>query len=288
MNKIGIVVEGGGMKCAYSAAVLDKFLDDHITFDYGIGVSAGSANLASYFAGQRDRNKRFYIEHLKDKEYFGTYAFLKTGNLFNLDYIYSTLTNTDGKDPLDFQAVLENPVEFVIVATDASTGKPHYFHKEEMSLDDYSIIKASCALPAACKPQKVNGHYYVDGGVSDSIPVERAIKDGCDKLVVILSKPRDFIKEPENLKPLYTALCRKYPRVVRALNRRHLTYKRCQNQMFSLEQAGKCFIIAPSAPPEMSTYSMDPVVEQELYDLGLADYEAQKEALFAFLQNEVN
>ena len=125
--KTGLVVEGGGMKCAYSAGILDRFLDEHITFDYCIGVSAGSANTASYLAGQRGRNLRFYVDHLNEPGYMGVKNLLRTGQFFGLQYIYQTLTNSDGADPIDYPAIVENPAEFELVATDAATGKPVYF-----------------------------------------------------------------------------------------------------------------------------------------------------------------
>ena len=125
--KTGLVVEGGGMKCAYSAGILDRFLDEHITFDYCIGVSAGSANTASYLAGQRGRNLRFYVDHLNEPGYMGIRNLLRTGQFFGLQYIYQTLTNSDGADPIDYPAIVENPAEFELVATDAATGKPVYF-----------------------------------------------------------------------------------------------------------------------------------------------------------------
>ncbi len=284
MSKIGLVVEGGGMKCAYSAAILDKFLDDDIHFDYAIGVSAGSANICSYLAGQRGRNKRFYTEFLKDPLYFGPKAFFKTGNLFNLGYIYGTLSNHDGKAPLDYQALMNNPTPFKIVATNAKTGRPAYFDKSVMKQDDYRLIMASCALPGACRPQKLDdGNLYYDGGVTAPIPVSEAFRDGCDKLVVILSKPRDFVKEKEKLRPLYTLLSFPYPKTVRALDRRHISYSKNQNQVFSLEKKGKVYLFAPSDPPKMSTFSMDLKTEEALYELGLKDYENQKEALQDFM-----
>lgn len=123
--KIGLVVEGGGMKCAYSAGILDKFLDDHIQFDYCIGVSAGAANTLSYLAGQRGRNLRFYTEHLSDPRYLSVHSLIRTGSLFGLQYIYGTLTNSDGKDPIDYDAIMKNPAEFYMPATDAVTRNSH-------------------------------------------------------------------------------------------------------------------------------------------------------------------
>ena len=197
MSKIGLVLEGGGMKCAYTAGILDAMMDNGVTFDYCIGVSAGSANGVSFVAGQRGRNIRFYTEHINEKGYFGLSSFLKTGNLFGLQYIYGTLTNSGGADPLDFDAFMKSPMEYWLVATDAQTGKPTYFSKKDMHKDDYRHVMASCAIPAVCRPVEINGRFYYDGGVSDSIPVQKAMDDGCDKLVVILTKPYDFVKEPE-------------------------------------------------------------------------------------------
>ncbi len=197
MSKIGLVLEGGGMKCAYTAGILDAMMDNGVTFDYCIGVSAGSANGVSFVAGQRGRNIRFYTEHINEKGYFGLSSFLKTGNLFGLQYIYGTLTNSGGADPLDFDAFMKSPMEYWLVATDAQTGKPTYFSKKDMHKDDYRHVMASCAIPAVCRPVEINGRFYYDGGVSDSIPVQKAMDDGCDKLVVILTKPHNFVKEPE-------------------------------------------------------------------------------------------
>lgn len=113
MEKSGLIVEGGGMKCAYSAGILDAFLDDNVTFDYCMGVSAGAANTASYLAGQRGRNLRFYIEHVKDPRYISIKNLIKTGSLFGLQYIYGTLTNSTGNDPLDYDALAAIQVNFI-------------------------------------------------------------------------------------------------------------------------------------------------------------------------------
>lgn len=283
MGKTGLIVEGGGMKCAYSAGVLDAFLDNDISFDYCIGVSAGSANAASFVAGQRGRNRRFYTEHIKEPGYFGLKSFLKTGNLFGLQYIYGNLTNSDGADPIDFPAIMANPAEYWLVTTNAATGKPTYFSKEDMIQDDYRHIMASCAIPAACRPVEINGQYYYDGGISDAIPVQRALDAGCDKLVVILSKTRDFVKNPEKMRFLYSRLCRKYPKTIEALNNRHIMYRKCQKQLFELEKEGKAFIFALNNPPKVGTYTMDPKIEQQLYEMGLKDFEELHDKLNLFL-----
>lgn len=283
MARIGLVVEGGGMKCAYSAAVLDRFLDDQISFYYVCGVSAGCANAASYLGGQRGRNLRFYTKHIHEKGYFGFESFLKNGDLFGLDYIYSTVTNSTGTDPLNWAGIEANPARYEVVATNALTGQPRYFDKSEMHQDDYTIVKASCALPAACRPRFIDGVPYYDGGVSDSIPADRALSQGCDKVVLILSKPRTFVKQPEKFKPFYSLACHRYPKVVDLLNRRHLIYMETFRHAFDLEKEGKAFIFAPSRELPMSTFAMDEKENRRLYELGLQDYSAQRSDLLQFM-----
>ena len=281
--KIGLVVEGGGMKCAYSAAILDAFLDHNITFAYCIGASGGSGNLASYLAGQRGRNLRFFTEHIHSPVYFGLRSFLKTGNLFGLQYIYGTLTNSTGKDPLDFPTLKNNPAEYEVVVTNALTGKAEYFGKETMAQDDYRLIMASSAIPAACRPVELNEIPYFDGGLSDAIPVSRALEKGCDRLVVILSKMRDYVRKPQGMRFLYTMRCRQYPQIISLIDHRHIAYNQNLQEVFALEREGKAFVFAPSRPIHVGTYSMNEQAERDLYALGMEDFNQQKDALAAFM-----
>ena len=282
--KTGLVVEGGGMKCAYSAGILDAFLDKGITFDYCIGVSGGSGNLASYVAGQKGRNIRFYTEHIHEKGYFGLGSLLKTGNLFGLSYIYGTLTNSGGKDPLDFPSLIKNPAQFQVTVTNAATGKAEYYGKESMVQDDYRLIMASCAIPAACRPVEINGKLYYDGGISDAIPVGHALEE-CERLVVILSKNRDYVRSPQGMRFLYSRLCRKYPKIVEAIDHRHIAYNKNLQQVFDLEKKGIAFVFAPSETIHVGTYSMDEKAEMALYELGIKDFCSRQEELKTFLSN---
>lgn len=283
--KIGLVVEGGGMKCAYNAAILDAFLDYNITFAYCIGASGGSGNLASYLAGQRGRNLRFFTEHIHNPDYFGLRSFLKTGDLFGLQYIYGTLTNSMGKDPLDFPTLKNNPAEYEVVVTNALTGKAEYFWKETIVQDDYRLIMASSAIPAACRPVELNEIPYFDGGLSDAIPVSRALEKGCDRLVVILSKMRDYVRKPQGMRFLYTIRCRKYPQIISLIDHRHIAYNQNLQEVFALEREGKAFVFAPSRPIHVGTYSMNEQSERDLYALGMEDFNQQKDALAAFMKD---
>lgn len=281
------MVEGGGMKCAYNAGILDVFLDHQITFDYCIGVSGGAGNVASFVAGQRGRNIRFFTEHIHSPQYFGVKSLLKTGNLFGLQYIYGDLTNSTGKDPLDFPAIMRNPAEYEVAATNVVTGEAEYFGKEDMKQDDYRPIMASSAIPAACLPVEINGVPYYDGGISDAIPVRRALEKGCDRIVVILSKQRDYVRKPQGMRFLYSTLCRKYPKIIEDIDRRHITYRENLQEVFDLEKEGKAFVFAPSEHVKVGTYSMDEKTERILYDLGMKDFAERQEELKDFLKNGI-
>lgn len=281
----GLVVEGGGMKCAYNAGILDAFLDHGISFDYCIGVSAGSGNLASFLAGQKGRNLRFFTEHIHSPRYFGLRSLLKTGDLFGLQYIYGTLTRADGRDPLDCEAFLRNPTRYEAVVTNARTGKAAYFGKDKMRQDDYRLLMASSAIPAVCRPVVLDGIPYYDGGLSDAIPVQRALEQGCDRLVVILSKNRGYLRKPQKFRFLYSRICRQYPEVVRAIDHRHETYNKNLQKVFALEKEGKAFVFAPSETLSMGTYSMKEDSAKALYDLGVRDFEAAVQAVHSFLEN---
>ena len=287
-KKIGLVVEGGGMKCAYNAGILDAFLDYGITFDYCIGVSGGSGNAASYAAGQRGRNLRFFTDHIHSPKYFGLKSLLRTGNLFGLEYIYAELTNSTGEDPLDFAAIIKNPIKYEVVATNALTGEAVYFGKEDMQQDDYRPIMASSAIPAACRPVEINGIPYYDGGIADAIPVRHALEQGCERLVVILSKQRDYVRKPQGMRILYSSLCRKYPKIIEAIDNRHITYAKNQKEVFDLEKEGKAFVFAPSEAIKVGTYSMNEETERKLYDLGMKDFAERKEELGHFLGNNIS
>jgi len=281
--KTCLIVEGGGMKCAYSAGILDRFIDDKITFDECIGVSAGSGNIASYLAGQRGRNLRFYVDHPKDSRYHGIKQWILTGSLFNLKFIYGTLSNEDGADPLDYDALMQNPSEFLITTTEVKTGEAKYFPKSSLKRNDLSVIMAGAAIPAMSRPVKIDGIKYLDGGVADSIPLKKALDDGCDKIVLILANPRSFCRQPQDYKVLYHMMLLRYPKIVKGIDTRHLRYRECLKWVYEMEKGGKIFIFAPPENTGIATSTIDFPLLQKLYETGVADYNAEKEKMIAYL-----
>lgn len=201
----GIVDVGGGMRGVFSAGIYDRFIEEGINFDLCIGVSAGSANLISYAAGHHDRVKRFYVNYAQRKQYMSFDNFIHSGSYIGLDYIYSTISNSDGEDPLNYDAFTANQTDFITVVTDGETGEPIYFPKSSIKRDDLTVIKASCCLPAVCKPIVIDGKDCFDGGISDPIPFQKAFDMGCDKVIVVISKPVDFRKSPQKHMPIIKA-----------------------------------------------------------------------------------
>lgn len=274
--KIGVIDVGGGYRGIYAAGVLDYCLIAGIRFDLGIGVSAGSANLSSYVAGQPGRNYRFYTDYGHRKEYAGAKNFLKKRTFIDLDYAYSTLSNSDGEYPLDYGAFMENPMELCVVALEAETGKTRYFSKQDIAQDDYDVMKASCALPLVCHPYCVGDTQYFDGALGDPVPVEKAFQMGCDKVVLILTKPEAEIRTPDRDKKVARVLGRRYPEAAHELCLHAQKY----NEGVALAQKyaaeGKAIIIAPDDTLGVTTLTRDPEMLTSLYHKGYADGEKIK------------
>ena len=270
----GLVDMGGGMRGIYGAGVTDCFLENKIEFDYCIGVSAGSANLSSFLAGQKGRNYKFYTDFAMRKEYMGFDTFLKNGSFFNLDYVYSVLSNSDGEYPLDYDTMMASKTEFAVVTTDAVSGEPKYFYKSDIKKDDYGVIKASSSVPVANKPFFMDGRAYFDGGVSDPIPFEKAFADGCDKVVVILTKPLDFIKKPERMQKVMKRELSRYPNVYKQIENRHVTYNKSVRKLIEYADQGKAVILAPDSLNGMNMATKNQKILDEIYHKGFDD--AQK------------
>ena len=271
---IGVVDVGGGERGIYGAGVFDWCMEQGVSFDCCVGVSAGAANLASYIAGQIGRNFAFYTTYSFRPQYMGAGLVVRKHEYTDLDYIYGGLSNSDGDYPLDFEAMKASGKRFDIVATDAKSARPVYFSLEDMSQDDYAPIKASSALPLANKPYPVNGRPCFDGGLSDPIPVRRALAAGCDKVVVVLTRPRDQYRSPDRDRMFARVLAPKYPRVAEALANRAGLYNLQLDLAKKYEREGKVLIVAPDDIGDMKTLTKDLATIEGLYAKGLSDARA--------------
>lgn len=272
----GILDVGGGMRGIFGAGVTDCLLDEKVYLPYCIGVSAGSANLISYIAKQRGRNYRFYTRYAMRPEYMSLQNFLKKRSYFDLDYVYGTLSVTGGEDPVDYDAFFNAEQTLITVATRADNGKPQYFTNADFHTDDLSPLKGSCAIPGVCKPYKVGDSLYFDGGVADPVPVEKALADGCDRLLVVLTKPLDFVKKPEHFRAAYTRALRAYPNIVKELKMRADVYNRGVEKARALASEGRAVILAPAGGYYVTAFTKNEKKLERLYREG---YEAAQNAL---------
>lgn len=269
--KIGVIDVGGGYRGIYAAGILDYCMDNNIHFDLGIGVSAGSANLISYAAGQPGRNYKFYTEYGNRKECTSARNFITKGTFIDLDYAYSTLSNSNGENSLDFKAVKENPMEYYVVAVKAETGQTEYFSKNDIKQDDYNILKASCAIPFVCHPYNVDNIPYFDGGIGDPIPIKKAFELGCDKVVLILTKPIENISNSYTDIRLANLIKNKYPNAANKLYTKSYNYDKCIKLAEEYQKEGKVLIIAPDDTCGVTTLKRDKKLLDNFYKKGYKD-----------------
>lgn len=269
--KTGVIDVGGGLRGIYAVGIFDYCMDHDIHFDLGIGISAGSANLASFAAGQRGRNHQFYMEYAFRKQYMSVGNFILKRSFIDMDYVYGTLSCSNGENPLDYCALRDNPMEFYVIAADARTGQAKYFDKTDISQDDYSIFKVSCAIPFVCKPYEVKNIPYYDGALGDPVPVEKAFQLGCDQVVVILTKPEGELRTADKDEKLAARIRKKYPKVAEKLCQRAQRYNEGVSAAQKYVRQGKALILSPDDTCGVSTLKKDRTSLQRLYDKGYAD-----------------
>lgn len=264
----GIIDTGGGLRGVFGTGVFDRCLEENINFEYLLGVSAGAANIASFLGKQNGRNLLFYTEYAMRSEYMGFSNILKNGCYLDLDYVYRTLSNSDGENPLNYGNFNSFDGTFLTVTTDAETGKAIYWAKSAYLPDDYTVLKASSCLPIVCKPQYMGSKRCFDGGIADPVPIEKAIQDGCEKTVVILTRPVQEIKKQGVDKKAAMLLKRKYPNLSIALENRYNLYNAQVEKIKEYEKEGKVLIIAPDSLDGMKTLTRDKEKLKKLYENG--------------------
>lgn len=272
--KIGVVDTGGGLRGIYAAGIFDRWLDLGIRFDVAVGVSAGSANLASFLARQSMRNHTFYTVYSQRPEYMSVRNFLRTRSYLDLEYIYGTLSRRGGEYPLDYVKMNGDPAEFIVVATDARTGKPRYFDKRDLAQDNYDPFKASSAIPFVCRPWTIGAVPYYDGALSDPIPFNVAFSRGCDRVVVILTKPK--VPAPSSRLDHFFAsrIKREFPNSAERMQKRYQTYNTALEQAQALEKAGRVLILSPDSTCGVKTLSRNTEALQQLHQKGYHDADA--------------
>ena len=271
--KFGIIDVGGGLRGIYGAGVLDHCLEENIRFDCCIGVSAGSANMSSYVAGQHGRNKPFYEDYSFRPQYMSVHNLVQKHSYLDLEYVYGTLSNAGGENPLDYDALQQNPAELVVVAARAEDGRPVYFTKNDIRQDDYRVLMASCCIPVVDRPYFMDGVPYYDGGLADPVPLEKAFAMGCDHVAVILTKPIAPEQTGSRDKKLARLLRHRYPEAAKGLSVRAERYNATVRQALKLEQAGTACVVAPDSTEGMATLTKDKESLEKMYHKGWQDAE---------------
>lgn len=273
-HKTALIDVGGGFRAIFGAGVMDRCQEDSITFDHCYGVSAGSANMVSFISGQHGRNHKFYTEYAFRKEYASFDSFVKNHNFANLDYVYGTLSNHDGEYPVDYAAFEANPTGFTVIACDARDGSAKYFDKSDVHYDDFDIMKASSAVPVACEPYVIDGVPYFDGGIADPVPVQKALDDGYDRVVLVLTRLKDVLREQKKDIAPARILRHSYPAAAERLMERYKTYNDEVALAKEHEKDGRVLILAPESLYGLSTLSKSFEGLERMYRAGYAAAEA--------------
>ena len=280
--KVGLVLEGGALRGLYTAGILDVWLDEGVHVDALFGVSAGALFGANLFSGQKGRALRYNKRFLGDKRYMSMYSFLTTGDYVGRKFAYYDITTR--YDPYDEAAFEKSGGEFYAVVTNVQTGKPEYMQVKNV-LKDMEILRATSSLPFVSRFVEIGGGKYLDGGVSDSIPVEACMQRGYDKVVVILTRPADYRKTKVK-SWLIRARYGKYKAFCEAMENRHTRYNAQVEEIMRLEEEGKIFVIRPQAMLALSGLEKDPEKLQAVYDTGVEDGKKTLDALREYLSAE--
>ncbi|MBE5921480.1 MAG: patatin family protein [Lachnospiraceae bacterium] len=243
--KLGLVCEGGGMRGVFTAGVLEVFMEENFYPDEVIGVSAGASNTVSYVAKQKGRCYRTNVDYFGDKRYVSMENLIKTGSMFGMDFLFGELPNK--LDPFDRETFFANSCEYYAGATDVMTGKVKFFGKEDMD-EAFTPLRASCSLPLVGNVIPYCGRKYMDGGIGDSIPIKKALDDGCDQVILILTRERGYVKKAQKGAFIYKLLYKKYPGLLHAMKNRHIEYNKTLKYIKKLERKGKVIVIAPPQP----------------------------------------
>ena len=244
--KTGLVLEGGAVRTIYSTGVCDALLTRSLMTDYVIGVSAGIAYGVSYVSRQPRRNLDIMVNYINDKRYMGMGNLLRRDNraYFGLEFVYSTIPNQ--LVPFDYDTFAAYPGEVEAVVTNLDTGAAEYFPLDRRD-DKFKLLQATCALPFLFPVFHIQGRPCMDGGAADAIPYERAFAKGCDRVIVVLTRERDYVRRPEKLQPLIDLAYRKYPKFCDTMRRRADAYNEARQKLFRLEREGRALVFTPTS-----------------------------------------
>lgn len=284
MGKKALVLEGGSLRCMFSAGVTDVMMNNGLPFDGVFGVSAGALTGVNFVSGQPGRTARVNLDYVNDKRYLGIRSLLLHKSIFNFDFLFGEISRE--LLPFDWDAFENSPCEFTAVATNCVTGRPMYCEKSSCS-DIYAAVRASASMPLLAPMVTVEGAPCLDGGVSVSIPYQKALDEGYDKIVVVTTREHGFRKPSVKgaAARAYARHYRKYPELVRALLNVPRRYNRELEQLEALELQGRLLVVRPQKPITISRTEKDREKLQALYDEGEAVGLERLAALKSYLED---
>lgn len=264
--KKGLVLEGGAMRGMFTCGVIDVLMENNIEFDGLSGISAGAIFGCNYKSKQIGRGVRYNKKWGRDPRYFGLRSLILTGDLYGYDFCYHRIINE--LDPIDKKVYKENPMDFFIGATDIEEGVIRYFNSKEVDAETIEWIRASASMPLVSNVVEVDGFKLLDGGMMDPVPYSIMFKNGYDKNVVVLTQPRDFIKEKASLMTLIKLKYYKYPKLVEAMANRHILYNKQLDEIRELEKENKVYVIAPYESLNIKRTENNPDELERVYQIG--------------------
>ena len=266
--KKGLVMEGGAMRGMFTCGVIDVLMENDISFDGAVGVSAGATFGINYKSRQIGRAFRYNKKYCGDKRYHSIWSLLTTGDIYNVPFCYDELPYK--LDKWDIEAFEANPMEFYCVATDAKTGKAVYHKCTDGKKDDIEWIRASASMPMVSRPVEIDGGVYLDGGSSDSIPLKFMEDLGYEDILVIETQPINYVKGKQKFMPLVKWILRDYPEMIKCLENRHIMYNAEKHYIREKEIKGQIRVIRPKEPLNISPIEKDPAELERVYKLGRA------------------
>ena len=281
--RIGLVLEGGGMRGLFTAGVMDVMMEKGIRFDGIVGVSAGASFGCNFKSHQIGRVLRYNVRFKDDPRYMGLRSLLRTGNLVAAEFSYHTLPKE--LDVFDFEAYNRDPAEFHVVCTDVLSGQPVYHRIDFMDDKGLEWIRASASMPLVSKPVNIDGKLLLDGGISDSIPLRYFQEQGFERNLVILTQPKGFFKKKTKLMPLFHLFSSRYPAIVEAMSRRHLMYNEELAYLEEQERLGKILLIYPQDTLPIGRTEQNERKMRRIYAMGRAKAEEILPQIQAFVEH---
>ena len=280
MKKTCLVLEGGAMRGIYTAGVIDALMKEKIKVDAVIGVSAGALFGVNYVSHQPERALRYNIENINNKDYMGFSSLIRTGNIMNEDFCFNKLIYET--DPFDFDTFDKSRIKFYATITNLETGKPEYIEITD-SKKQMEYLRASGSMPLLSKIVEIDNNKYLDGGIGDSIPVKKAQELGYNKIIVVTTQPKEYIKKKYKMLPFKIAY-KNYPNFINTLKNRHINYNKTTRYIEEEENKGNILVIRPTRKVKIKKIEKDPNIIKEQYYLGFNDMENKLEELIKYLK----